>query len=151
MTTDIAYIRTAAPAVSATKVAQRISSQTWAGLASGLLLQIALIHLIDQEWFAFAKGPSYVQTGYTLIEIVGLITAATLLVRRHWLVWLLAFGAAVGPLGGFIMSRSFGMPNYTDDIGNWTEPLGIASVLVEVGVMVIAGRELLKVWRTRAS
>jgi len=55
-----------------------------AGLTAGLLLQIVMIHLIDQNWFAFAKDPSYLQTGYTLIEITGLIAAGALLVRRDW-------------------------------------------------------------------
>ena len=120
---------------------------TTAGLTAGLLLQIVLIHLIDQDWFAFAKDPSYVQTGYTMIEIVGLLTAATLMVRRSWLTWGAAFAVAAGPLLGFIASRGPGLPNYTDDMGNWFEPLGVASVLVELAVMVIAGRQMLKQWQ----
>ena len=120
---------------------------TLAGLTSGLLLQVVLIHLIDQDWFAFAKDPSYVQTGYTMIEILGCLTAAALLVRRDWWLWLAAFGVAAGPLMGFLVSRSVGLPHYTDDIGNWTEPIGVASVLIEMSVMLIAGRFLLGAWR----
>ena len=122
---------------------------TLAGLTSGLLLQVVLIHLIDQDWFAFAKDPSYVQTGYTMIEVLGCLTAAALLVRRDWWLWLGAFGVAAGPLMGFVISRSVGLPHYTDDIGNWTEPIGVASVLVEIAVMLIAGRFLLGAWRKR--
>lgn len=119
-----------------------------AGLTSGLLLQVVLIHLIDQEWFAFAKGPSYVQTGYTITELLGSVIAVALLLRRDWWLWLAAFATAAGPFMGFLLSRSVGMPNYTDDIGNWTEPLGVASLLVEGAVMFIAGRFLLGAWRT---
>lgn len=126
---------------------QRRTPLTLAGLTSGLLLQVVLIHLIDQDWFAFAKDPSYVQTGYTLTEILGVLTAAALLVRRDWWLWLAAFSVAAGPFMGFLVSRSTGLPHYTDDIGNWTEPLGVASLLVEASVMLIAGRFLLGAWR----
>lgn len=115
-----------------------------AGLTAGLLLQVVLFHLIDQNWFAFAKDPNYVQVGYTLIELIGLVVAAGLLIRRHWVLWLAALGTASGPLFGFIASRSVGLPGYTDDIGNWTEPLAVVAVLVELTVMGIC------LWMLRA-
>ena len=126
-----------------------LSAGARAGLTSGLLVNIVLIHLIDQDWFSFAKDPSYVQTGYTMIEIVGLIAAGMLLVRRDWWLWLASFGLGAGPLLGFIVSRSVGLPHYRDDIGNWTEPLGVASVIVECAVMLFAAQSLLAAWRQR--
>jgi len=36
---------------------------------------------------------------------------------------------------GFILSRTTGLPNASDDIGNWTEPLGLASLFVEGAVI----------------
>jgi hypothetical protein len=52
--------------------------------------------------------------------------------------------AAAGPLAGatltgFILSRTTGLPNADDDIGNWTEGLGLASMFVEGAVIVLAG------------
>ena len=38
-----------------------------------------------------------------------------------------------------MLSRTTGLPNAMDDIGNWTEPLGLASLFVEGGVVAIAG------------
>ena len=32
---------------------------------------------------------------------------------------------------GYVLSRTTGLPNATGDIGNWTEPLGLASLFVE--------------------
>ena len=48
--------------------------------------------------------------------------------------------AAVGAsaIAGFVLSRSVGLPNATDDIGNWTEPLGLASLFVEGTVVAAA-------------
>lgn len=159
--TSETVLKTVAPSVSSAnrqahdESTRKTSRRTWlsagarAGLASGLLLQIVLIHLIDQDWFAFAKDPSYVQTGYAMIEVTGLIAACLLLVRRNWWLWLATFGLGAGPLFGYILSRSIGMPNYRDDIGNWTEPLGVTSVVVECAVMLLAVRPLLDAWRQR--
>jgi hypothetical protein len=30
-----------------------------------------------------------------------------------------------------VISRCFGLPAFTDDIGNWTEPFGLLSMVVE--------------------
>jgi len=43
----------------------------------------------------------------------------------------------------FVIDRTVGLPNATTDIGNWTEPLGLASLYVE-GVTVCAA-----VWAIR--
>jgi len=37
-----------------------------------------------------------------------------------------------------VLSRTTGLPNATDDIGNWTEPLGLASLVVEGCVVAVA-------------
>lgn len=52
---------------------------------------------------------------------------------------LLAAGAlAAGALAGFVLNRSVGLPNATGDIGNWVEPLGLSSMVVEVMVILAA-------------
>jgi hypothetical protein len=47
----------------------------------------------------------------------------------------LAIGSA--PLLGYISSRWIGLPGATGDIGNWLEPLGLASIFVEGAVVVL--------------
>jgi hypothetical protein len=39
---------------------------------------------------------------------------------------------------GYVINRTVGLPQAIDDIGNWTEPLGLASLLVEGFVIAIA-------------
>jgi hypothetical protein len=34
------------------------------------------------------------------------------------------------------------MPDYSDDIGNWAEPLGVISLVVEGVLLVVAARAL---------
>lgn len=52
-------------------------------------------------------------------------------------------------LAGFIVNRTGGMPNATDDIGNWLEPLGLASMAVEAAVIWFAGSAALMARRAR--
>ena len=37
---------------------------------------------------------------------------------------------------GFVLTRGPGLPDATDDRGNWGEPLGVASLVVE-GLLII--------------
>jgi hypothetical protein len=90
-----------------------------------------VIHLEDQNWFSFAKTPGYVQVGYVLLEISGLVAAWLLLTRPDRTAWLLAAGVGLGPFVGYVLSRGPGLPGYTDDKGAWGEPLGVVSLIVE--------------------
>ena len=100
---------------------------------------VTAIHVIDQGGPTALKDPAYVGYLYYALEIVGVITAVLLLTRRAALVgWVLALGVAIGPIIGYILTRSIGLPNYSDDIGNWTEPLGLTSLAVE-GLLLICG------------
>ena len=49
---------------------------------------------------------------------------------------------ALLPLVGYVLSRTTGLPGADDDIGNWTEPLGLASLWVEGAVLLTAGYAL---------
>ena len=53
-------------------------------------------------------------------------------------------GVAVAPIVGFVLSRGPGLPNYSDDKGNWTEPLGIKSLVVEGLLLILAVGVLLR-------
>jgi hypothetical protein len=98
------------------------------------LLGIAMIHLIDLPG-KFEEG-AYLGVGF-----IGLIIAAVLLAeglirrddRRAWTFAALLSGAIIA---GFVISRTVGLPGAADDIGNWLEPLGLASLFVE-GVVVL--------------
>jgi len=62
----------------------------------------------------------------------------------------LALAVALGPIVGYVWSRSIGMPDYSDDIGNWTEPLGVASLIVEGLLLICAIAALAAVGRRSA-
>lgn len=109
-------------------------------LGALLALAVVVIHVKDQGGFPGDKTPPYVGIGYYLLEAVGVVLAFALVtgLGRHTVkVWLLTLGVAVGPLLGFVLSRGPGLPDYTDDRGNWTEPIGVASLVVEGALALV--------------
>jgi hypothetical protein len=75
--------------------------------------------------------------------IVGCLAVAAALIRasdrRAW------GAAALLPLGalvGYTLTRTVGLPQAMGDIGNWTEPLGLASLFVEGSLVALAGTTL---------
>ncbi|MCW2966597.1 MAG: hypothetical protein JWM71_369 [Solirubrobacteraceae bacterium] len=114
-------------------LARDISSR--AVVAIGLA-GIGLIHLLD----AIGK---YSETRYLFWMYVALIagslaTAGLVLFTRTRLAFLAAAGLAASALIGFVLSRTTGLPDATGDVGNWTEPLGLASLFVEGAVVAVA-------------
>ena len=113
-------------------------------------LGVAAIHVIDQGGLPGTKDPQYVQIMYYALEAACVAAAALLATRPVRVGWLLALGVAAGPILGYVLSRGPGLPNYTDDVGNWTEPLGVISLVVE-GVLLIVAVAVLLTGRRRAA
>lgn len=105
-------------------------------------LAVAAIHIIDQGGVPGSKDPEYVQVLYYLLEVAGVAAAALLLTKYAKRGWALSLGVAAGPIIGYVLSRGPGLPDYRDDIGNWAEPLGVLSLVVE-GVLLILAATIL--------
>src|SRR3954447_7172943 len=113
---------------------------TRATVAVGLAA-VGVIHLLD----AIGK---YGETRYLFWMYVALIVgcvavAGAVLFTRSRAAFLAAAGLAGSAALGYVLSRTTGLPNAKDDIGNWTEPLGLASLFVEGGVVAVAGAAFL--------
>jgi len=110
---------------------------------AALALAVAGIHIADQGGFPGSKTPDYVGVGYYLLEGVSVLTAAALLLppasRLRAAAWTIAATfVSAGPLLGYGLSRGPGLPDYDDDLGNWTEPLGVLSLLVESALLALS-------------
>jgi hypothetical protein len=105
---------------------------TRATVAVGLA-GIALIHLLDSigKW----SETRYLFWMYVGLMIASLATAGWVLFTRSRTALLAAAAVAASALVGYVVDRTVGMPGATDDIGNWTEPLGLASLFVEAAVV----------------
>ncbi|MFF8591852.1 hypothetical protein ACF061_10440 [Streptomyces sp. NPDC015220] len=119
---------------------------TWTARGTGALLclAVAAIHVVDQGGITATVDPHYVGVAYHVLEVAAVVAAVLLLTGPVRLGWLLAVGVAVGPLLGYILSRGPGLPEYGDDIGNWTEPLGLVSLAVEGALLLLSVPLLLR-------
>lgn len=93
------------------------------------LLGIALIHLLDLQ--GKLRETPYLGVAYIALIVVSLGTAASLTHRDSKRAWIAAGAIAALTIAGYAINRTVGMPSATDDIGNWLEPLGLASLFVE--------------------
>jgi hypothetical protein len=105
-----------------------------ATLAAGLGA-IAVIHAVDSvgKW----TETRYMFWMYIALIVGCIATSAAVLFHRSYAVLLAATGLAATVLAGFVIDRTVGMPGATGDIGNWTEPLGLTSLVVEAFVVAI--------------
>lgn len=106
--------------------------------AAVLCMAVMFIHIKDQGGLPGSKSPSYVGFGYYLLEVAAFLAAVVLATSKSVRGWLLALAVAAGPIIGYALSRGPGLPSYTDDRGNWTETLGVISLVVEGALLVIA-------------
>jgi hypothetical protein len=101
------------------------------------LLGIALIHLLDVIG-KFSETP-YLGWMYVGAIVAAIGLAAWLVVKgSSRAVWAATGGLALAILAGFVLSRTTGLPDATDDIGNWSEGLGLASMFVEAAVAALS-------------
>src|SRR3954463_15391901 len=107
--------------------------------AAALCVAVAYIHVKDQGGLTVLKDPAYMGVGYWALEATALAVAAMLLTRiRPLATWFFAIGVAAGPLVGFVLTRTVGLPSAMDDRGNWTETLGVESLVVEGALLIVA-------------
>ena len=109
-----------------------------------VLIGIAWIHLLD-------LGDKMEETPYLGVAYIGLlagcIAAVVLLARGDRRGFLLAGGLAGATFIGYCLSRTTGLPAATDDTGNWTETLGIWSLIAEGAVVALSSTALSRRFR----
>ena len=106
-------------------------------VGASLALAIAVIHLQDQGGLLGDQSPVWLKYAYYGVEISSTISAA-LIIRRKTLGWVLGLASTVGPMTGYILSRTVGLPGDSGDVGNWGYVLGAVSLIVEGSFVVLA-------------
>jgi hypothetical protein len=104
--------------------------------ASFLLLVAAGTHipLIEDH---LQEAP-YVGWLFIVLSVVCIVLAVVILVVDSAGVWLLSGAVCLAAVVAFLASRTIGLPQIGDDVGNWTEPLGLPAVASEVLMVVLA-------------
>lgn len=107
---------------------------------------MALIHLLDLP--GQLAGAPYVFVLYLALMIASVALAGAVIETSETSVWAAAAVLSALVIVAHVLSRTTGPPQSTDDIGNWSEPLGMASLFVE-GSLVALGSGVLLARRTR--
>jgi len=101
-------------------------------LAAAGLGGIALIHLLDVE--EKLEEVAYIGALFIGLIIVSLILAEALLRADDLRAWVAAGVVAGATIAAYCLSRSVGLPGEGgEEIGKWTEPLGLASTASSSG------------------
>lgn len=108
---------------------------TRASVAGGLGA-LAVIHAVDSvgKW----TESRYIFWLYMAAIVSALAITAWTIFTPSRTALLAAAGLSVSVLLGYVINRTVGLPGAMDDIGNWTEPLGLASMVVEAATALIA-------------
>jgi hypothetical protein len=101
------------------------------------LAAVALIHLLDLPG-KFGETP-YLAWLYIVLIVACVATAAALVRSSDPRVWAAAAVFPAGAIVGYALTRTVGLPQADGDIGNWLEPLGLASLFVEGSLVALSG------------
>lgn len=105
------------------------------GITALGLIAIAIIHILDlpSKW----QEVRYLGVAYIGAIITSLILAERLVMKRKnvTLDFYLSALLSASILAGFTLTRTVGLPGAMDDIGNWLEPVGLVSIVVEILVI----------------
>ncbi|WP_420593464.1 hypothetical protein [Deinococcus sp.] len=101
-----------------------------------LLIGIGFIHFKDIP-DKLGETP-YLGWLYILL-VAGCAAAGAWLLSSHWKNgYTLGLLISAGAIIFYVLTRSTGLPNATGDIGNWAEPAGIISLILEAAFVVVA-------------
>lgn len=109
----------------------------WRWPAAALLLLTAAVHvpLVAEH---LEEAP-YVGVLFVLLVVACTLLAGALVFADASSVWAASGVVCVLALTAFLASRTVGLPQLGDDVGNWTEPLGYPAVAAEALCAAVAG------------
>jgi hypothetical protein len=111
------------------------------GIAAIGLAGVALIHLLDLPG-QLSETP-YIFFLDLALMFSSITLAGILIQTGDMRVWAAATVLPVLVIVAYVLSRTTGLPQSSDDIGNWSEPLGMASLFVEGSVVALGSAVLL--------
>lgn len=128
MTTPLKERTTEAPSTVRPMIA--LSRRIAVGLG---LATVAAIHILDLPG-KLAETP-YLGVIYIVLIIAAFVLTERLFVVGSRLDFIAAAALSAAVIVAFTINRTVGMPGATGDIGNWLEPLGLLSLVVEAFVL----------------
>ena len=103
------------------------------GIVALGLLGIAAVHILDlpSKW----AETRYLGIGYVFVIVASFYFAERVITSPKATDYYAAAAIGAAVFIGFVINRTVGMPGAMDDIGNWSETLGLLSLIVEALVV----------------
>ena len=98
-----------------------------------LIVVVGLIHLIEAP--EYLEEATYVGVLFLINVLLAFVSAFGIYRGTRW-GWVLGVLVAGGAFVMYVVSRALGLPGLEEDVGNWLEPAGILSLIVE-GLFVL--------------
>lgn len=101
-----------------------------------LLVGVAITHVLDlPDKLAEAHYMAFL---FCCLIVASLLVAA-LLVTGHALgiAWTAAGVLCAATIVGYVLSRTVGLPQIEDHVGQWTDPIGVSSLVFEAGLVAL--------------
>jgi hypothetical protein len=87
-------------------------------------------HLSEAPWVGYS---------FIVLAVVFPMLATLVVLRDTRLVWTLSAVFSLGCFGAYVLSRTIGLPEIGDDVGNWFgEPMGVLALVSEGALAVLA-------------
>jgi hypothetical protein len=112
----------------------------WRWLTALLLLVNAGVHipLVPEH---LDEAP-YIGVLFILLSVACIVIAFVIVVVDTTWVWAASGTISVLALVAFVLSRTVGLPQIGDDVGNWTDPLGFPALASEALTVALAAGAL---------
>ena len=107
----------------------RAIGSPWRFTVTACCLTAAAAHLPVTE--DHLHEAPYIGVLFIVLSAACVLTAGALLARDARVVYAAVMVTCAAAIGAYAWSRAVGLPQITDDVGNWTEPLGIVAVTAE--------------------
>ncbi|GAB3038922.1 hypothetical protein GCM10027052_18380 [Parafrigoribacterium mesophilum] len=129
-------------------------SRLWSPQQSPLRWPAALFLMVNAAIHLYLTPMHLVEAPYIGALFIALSAACIILAVLvtffdNLLVWTATGAMSLLALMAFLISRTIGMPQIRDDIGNWTDPLGYPDMVVEILTVTVA-LVVLRSWRLAA-
>jgi hypothetical protein len=114
--------------------------------AASCLIAVGVFHALEIQ--GQLSGAAWLTAGFCLLAVVAPMAGLWLLAHPSLGAWQFAGLTSAAALGGYILTRSVPVPGDTGDVGNWLEPIGLASILTEGVIIILAISVLALAYRT---
>ena len=106
------------------------------GAAAVGLVTVGVIHALEIQ--GQLSGTVWLTAGFCLLAAAAPLAGLWLLIQPALPSWALTGLVGLCAAAGYVLTRSLAMPGDADDRGNWLEPLGLASLIIELVIVILA-------------